>query len=96
VPKAILRRNILVADTDTEAQRTVEAILTNSYRGLSPERVLYGSARTVTEKLMAYEAMGFSMTVVRHLAGDHAMMLNSVGHIGSGVMPILNALRQNG
>jgi alkanesulfonate monooxygenase SsuD/methylene tetrahydromethanopterin reductase-like flavin-dependent oxidoreductase (luciferase family) len=93
LPKAILRRNILVADTDAEAQKTVEAILTNSYRGLSPERVLYGSARTVTEKLMAYEAMGFSMTIVRHLAGDHAMMLNSVGHIGSGVMPILNALR---
>jgi alkanesulfonate monooxygenase SsuD/methylene tetrahydromethanopterin reductase-like flavin-dependent oxidoreductase (luciferase family) len=96
VPKAMLRRNILVADTDAEAQKTVAAILANSYRGLSPERVLYGSARTVTEKLMAYETMGFSMTIVRHLAGDHAMMLNSVGHIGSGVMPVLKALRANG
>lgn len=91
--KAVLRRNILVADSDLEAQRTVEAILANSYRGLSPDRVLCGSARTVTEKLLAYEAMGFEVTIVRHLAGDHAMMLNSVGHIGAGVMPLLQALR---
>jgi alkanesulfonate monooxygenase SsuD/methylene tetrahydromethanopterin reductase-like flavin-dependent oxidoreductase (luciferase family) len=92
-PKAVLRRNILVAETDTEARKSVEAILSNSYRGLSPDRVLFGSARTVTEKLLAYEAMGFAVTIVRHLAGDHAMMLDSVGHIGSGVMPLLKALR---
>lgn len=91
--KAVLRRNILVAQTDAEARTAVEAILSNSYRGLSPDRVLFGSARTVTEKLLAYESMGFSTTIVRHLAGDHAMMLDSVGHIGSGVMPLLKALR---
>lgn len=92
-PKAVLRRNILVADSDGEAKRAVEAILANSYRGLSPDRVLYGSARSVAEKLLVYEAMGFSLTIVRHLAGDHAMMLDSVGYIGSGVMPLLKALR---
>jgi alkanesulfonate monooxygenase SsuD/methylene tetrahydromethanopterin reductase-like flavin-dependent oxidoreductase (luciferase family) len=94
-PKAVLRRNILVAETDAEARKTVEAILTNSYRGLSPDRVLSGSARTVTEKLLAYEEMGFAVTIVRHLAGDHTMMLDSVGHIGAGVMPLLKALRGN-
>jgi alkanesulfonate monooxygenase SsuD/methylene tetrahydromethanopterin reductase-like flavin-dependent oxidoreductase (luciferase family) len=95
-PKAVLRRNILVAGSDSEAQKIVEAILANSYRGLSPDRVLYGSARTVAEKLVAYEAMGFAVTIVRHLAGDHTMMLDSVGHIGTGVMPLLKALRTNG
>jgi alkanesulfonate monooxygenase SsuD/methylene tetrahydromethanopterin reductase-like flavin-dependent oxidoreductase (luciferase family) len=95
-PKAVLRRNILVADSDRAAVKTVEAILSNSYRGLSADRVLHGSARTVAEKLLAYEAMGFAVTIVRHLAGDHALMLDSVGHIGSGVMPLLKALRGGG
>ncbi len=93
VPKAVLRRNILVAESDVQAQEIVEAILANSYRGLSPDRVLHGSARTVAERLLAYEEMGFAVTIVRHLAGDHSMMLNSVGYIGSGVMPLLKALR---
>jgi alkanesulfonate monooxygenase SsuD/methylene tetrahydromethanopterin reductase-like flavin-dependent oxidoreductase (luciferase family) len=95
VQKAVLRRNILVAETNAEAKKAVEAILSNSYRGLSPDRVLFGDARTVTEKLLAYEAMGFAVTIVRHLAGDHTMMLDSVAHIGNGVMPLLKALRNS-
>lgn len=87
--KPILRRNIYVGDSDAEAASVVKRILEDSYRGLTPERVLHGSPERVTEQLLAYGAMGFEMTIVRHLAGDHGRMLDSVRRIGERVIPAL-------
>lgn len=91
--EAVLRRNIFVGETDAEAAAVVERILASSYRGLTPDRVLHGSPSTVAQRLLEYGAMGFSTTIVRHLAGDHGLMLDSVARIGDGVMPVLRRAR---
>lgn len=87
--KAVLRRNIFVGETDADADNVVSRILQSSYRGLTPERVLSGGPDRVAEELLRYEAMGFDLAIVRHLAGDHDLMLSSVRRIGDAVMPLL-------
>lgn len=93
---AVMRRNVFIAETDAEAHRSVETILETSYRGLSPELVLAGSPQTVAEKLLGYEEAGFSMAVVRHLAGDHQRIIESIDALGRDVMPILRRERGAG
>lgn len=91
---AVLRRNIYLAETDAEAHREVRSILKDSYRGLEPENILVGSPATVTERLLAYEAGGFDMTVVRHLAGDHSRIVASFEMLGADVMGRLRQARR--
>jgi alkanesulfonate monooxygenase SsuD/methylene tetrahydromethanopterin reductase-like flavin-dependent oxidoreductase (luciferase family) len=91
--KAVIRRNIFVGDTDAEAEIVVGKILQDAYRGLTPERVLYGSPATVADRLLDYEHQGFEVAIVRHLAGDHSLMLESLQRIGEGVMPLLRRER---
>jgi alkanesulfonate monooxygenase SsuD/methylene tetrahydromethanopterin reductase-like flavin-dependent oxidoreductase (luciferase family) len=86
---AVVRRNVFLAETDREAHELVGQILRDSYRGLDAENVLVGSPQTVTEQLLALGALGFDMTVVRHLAGDHERTLASIGMLGSEVLPAL-------
>jgi alkanesulfonate monooxygenase SsuD/methylene tetrahydromethanopterin reductase-like flavin-dependent oxidoreductase (luciferase family) len=91
VPKAVLRRNVFVGESDADAERVVTRILESSYRGLTPERVLYGGPERIVSELLRYEEMGFELAIVRHLAGDHDLMMASVAHIGEAVMPALHA-----
>ena len=91
--KAVLRRSIFVGETDADADSFVHHVLAGASRGLTPERVLHGSASRVVEDLNRYAEMGFDLTIVRHLAGGHGAMLESMARIGEQVMP---ALREAG
>ena len=51
-----------------------------------------GSADTVVQRLTRYRSMGFDYVMVRHVVGDHQLMLRSFDRIGRGVMPQIRDL----
>lgn len=95
-PFPVLRRNIVMGDTDAEAIGSMRRILADSYRGLDEHSVLVGSPNTVVEKLLSFEQAGFSMTIVRHLAGDHGRTLGSIAMLGEVVVPAIRSARGEG
>ena len=48
---------------------------------------LVGRADTFVQDLGRYRAMGFDHVMVRHIVGDHQLMLRSFERIGRDVMP---------
>ena len=49
-------------------------------------------ADTVVQDLGRYRAMGFDYVMVRHIVGDHRLMLRSFERIGRDVMPQIRDL----
>jgi alkanesulfonate monooxygenase SsuD/methylene tetrahydromethanopterin reductase-like flavin-dependent oxidoreductase (luciferase family) len=91
-PRPVLRRDIYVGASDDEARAVVGAILAEGYRGTGLDQMLVGSAETVVESLRRYRAMGFDYVMVRHIVGDHPLMLRSFERIGRDVMPRIRDL----
>jgi alkanesulfonate monooxygenase SsuD/methylene tetrahydromethanopterin reductase-like flavin-dependent oxidoreductase (luciferase family) len=91
-PRPVLRRDIYVGETDEEARAVVGAILAEGYRGTGLDQLLVGSAATVVQGLRRYRDMGFDYVMVRHIIGDHPLMLRSFERIGRDVMPQIRDL----
>ena len=91
-PRPVLRRDIYVGASDEEARAVVGAILAEGYRGTGFDQLLVGGAETVVESLGRYRAMGFDHVMVRHIVGDHPLMLRSFERIGRDVMPRIREL----
>jgi alkanesulfonate monooxygenase SsuD/methylene tetrahydromethanopterin reductase-like flavin-dependent oxidoreductase (luciferase family) len=86
-PRPVLRRDIYVGESDAEARAVVGSILAEGYRGTGLDQLLVGSAETVVRNLRKYRNMGFDYVMVRHIVGDHQIMLRSFERIGRDVMP---------
>ena len=91
-PRPVLRRDIYVGESDEEARAVVGAILAEGYRGTGFDQLLVGSADTVVQALRRYRNMGFDYVMVRHIVGDHQLMLRSFERIGRDVMPQIRHL----
>ncbi len=91
-PRAVLRRDIFVAESDAEAHAEVDRVLAEGYRGTGKGELLVGSPRSVIERLRSYRALGFEEVMVRHITGDHRLMLRSFELIGTHVMPAIRDL----
>jgi alkanesulfonate monooxygenase SsuD/methylene tetrahydromethanopterin reductase-like flavin-dependent oxidoreductase (luciferase family) len=91
-PRPVLRRDIYVGETDEEARTVVGSILAEGYRGTGLDQLLVGSANTIVQSLRRYRDMGFDYVMVRHIVGDHQLMLRSFERIGRDVMPQIRAL----
>ena len=91
-PRPILRRDVYVGESDREARAVVEAILAEGYRGTGLDQLLVGGAATVVARLRSYRDMGFGEVMVRHIVGDHQLMLRSFERIGRDVMPAIRGL----
>ena len=85
----VLRRDIFVGESDSEAEAVVAGILAEGYRGTGMDELLVGSPATVVEKLRDYQKLGFDFVMFRHVVGDHAQMLASFARIGARVVPAL-------
>ena len=85
-PRPVLRRDIYVGESDAEARAVVGSILAEGYRGTGLDQLLVGSAETVVRDLRKYRNMGFDYVMVRHIVGDHQLMLRSFERIGRDVM----------
>ena len=90
--RAVLRRDIFVAETDTAAHAEVDRVLAEGYRGTGKAELLVGSPEAVVERLRHYRKLGFEEVMVRHITGDHGLMLHSFALIGERVMPAIRAL----
>ncbi|MHB8573758.1 MAG: LLM class flavin-dependent oxidoreductase [Dehalococcoidia bacterium] len=90
--RAVLRRDIFVAETDAAAHAEVDRVLAEGYRGTGKAELLVGSPNTVIERLRHYRALGFAEVMVRHITGDHGLMLRSFELIGRHVMPAIRDL----
>ena len=88
----VLRRDIYVGESDADAESVVGAILAEGYRGTGMDQLLVGSAKTVVEKLREYRALGFDYVMVRHVVGDHGLMLRSFERVGAQVIPAIRDL----
>ena len=91
-PRPVLRRDIYVGESDEEARAVVGAVLAEGYRGTGLDQLLVGSAETIVEDLRKYRDMGFDYVMVRHIVGDHQLMLRSFERIGRAVMPRIRDL----
>jgi alkanesulfonate monooxygenase SsuD/methylene tetrahydromethanopterin reductase-like flavin-dependent oxidoreductase (luciferase family) len=91
-PRPVLRRDIYVGSSDDEARSVVNAILAEGYRGSGLDQLLVGSADTIVQGLRRYRDMGFDYVMVRHIVGDHQLMLRSFERIGHAVMPRIRDL----
>ena len=78
--------------SDEEARAVVGAVLAEGYRGTGLDQLLVGSADTVVEALRRYRNLGFGEVMVRHIVGDHQLMLRSFARIGRDVMPRIRDL----
>ena len=90
--RPVLRRDIYVGESDDEARRVVGEILAEGYRGTGFDQLLVGGADTVVGELRRYRDMGFDHVMVRHVVGDHGLMLGSFARIGRDVLPRIRAL----
>jgi alkanesulfonate monooxygenase SsuD/methylene tetrahydromethanopterin reductase-like flavin-dependent oxidoreductase (luciferase family) len=91
-PRPVLRRDIYVGESDEEAHAVVGAVLAEGYRGTGLDQLLVGSADTVVRDLRRYRDLGFDYVMVRHIVGDHQLMLRSFERIGRAVMPQIRKL----
>jgi len=89
---AVLRRDIFVADTDAAAHAEVDRVLAEGYRGTGKAELLVGAPDAVVDRVRHYRAMGFDEVMVRHVTGDHALMLRSFELIGERVVPVIRDL----
>src|SRR4029453_6707553 len=80
--RAVLRRDIFVAETDAAAHAEVDSVLAEGYRGTGKAELLVGSPEAVIERLRHYRTLGFEEIMVRHITGDHRKMLASFALIG--------------
>jgi len=90
--RAVLRRDIYVAETDAAAHAEVDRVLAEGYRGTGKAELLVGSPAAVLDRLRHYRALGFEEVMVRHVVGDHQQMLRSFELIGGHVMPAIRPL----
>lgn len=90
-PRAVLRRDIFVAETESAAHAEVDRVLAEGYRGTGKGELLVGSPATVVERLRHYRSLGFEEVMVRHITGDHRKMLDSFALIGRHVMPAIRS-----
>jgi alkanesulfonate monooxygenase SsuD/methylene tetrahydromethanopterin reductase-like flavin-dependent oxidoreductase (luciferase family) len=90
--RAVLRRDIFVAETEAAAHAEVDRVLAEGYRGTGKALLLVGNPETVVERLRHYRTLGFEEVMVRHITGDHQQMLRSFALIGRHVMPAIRAL----
>jgi len=90
--RPVLRRDIYAGESDAEARAVVEAIVAEGYRGTGLDQLLVGHPGTIVEDLRRYRQMGFDHAMVRHIVGDHRLMLRSFARIGRDVMPGIRSL----
>jgi alkanesulfonate monooxygenase SsuD/methylene tetrahydromethanopterin reductase-like flavin-dependent oxidoreductase (luciferase family) len=88
----VLRRDIYVGESDSEAEATVGRVLAEGYRGTGIEQLLVGGVKSVAEQLRGYRALGFEYVMVRHIIGEHDAMLRSFERIGQSLMPEIRDL----
>ena len=83
-PGAIaLRRDIYVGESPSEAQAVKQHALSHGYRGMPAEALIAGSADEVADQFRAFEKIGYTEILVRHLTNDQPKVLGSLERLAA-------------
>ena len=78
-----LRRDIYVGESSAEAQAVLQYALSRSYRGMPAEALIAGSIDEVAEQFRAFEDIGYTDILVRHLTNDQPKVLGSLERLAA-------------
>ena len=79
----VLRRDIYVGETSSEAQAVLQQALSRGYRGIPAEALIAGSADQVAERFRGFAQIGYTEISVRHLTNDQGKVLCSLDRLAA-------------
>ena len=83
-PRAVvLRRDIYVGQSPSEAQAVLQQALSRGYRGIPAEALVAGSVDEVAEQFRTFAELGYTGILVRHLSNDQPQVLGSLERLAA-------------
>jgi alkanesulfonate monooxygenase SsuD/methylene tetrahydromethanopterin reductase-like flavin-dependent oxidoreductase (luciferase family) len=79
----VLRRDIYVGESSSEAQAVLQHALGRSYRGMPAEALIAGSVDEVAEQFRTFRKIGYTDILVRHLTNDQPKVLGSLERLAA-------------
>ncbi len=79
----VLRRDIYVGESSSEAQTVLQHALGRGYRGMPAEALIAGSIEEVAERFHSFEQIGYTEILVRHLTNDQPKVLASLERLAA-------------
>jgi alkanesulfonate monooxygenase SsuD/methylene tetrahydromethanopterin reductase-like flavin-dependent oxidoreductase (luciferase family) len=79
----VLRRDIYVGESSSEAQAVLQQALSRSYRGIPAEALIVGSVDEVAEQFRTFAKIGYTDILVRHLTHDQPKVLGSLDRLAA-------------
>jgi alkanesulfonate monooxygenase SsuD/methylene tetrahydromethanopterin reductase-like flavin-dependent oxidoreductase (luciferase family) len=79
----VLRRDIYVGQSSSEAQSVLQQALSRGYRGMPAEALIAGSVEEVTEQFRTFAKIGYTDILVRHLTHDQPKVLGSLDRLAA-------------
>jgi len=79
----VLRRDIYVGESPTEAEAVLQHALGQGYRGISAEALIAGSVDEVAEQFRTFGKIGYTDILVRHLTNDQPKVLGSLERLAA-------------
>jgi len=79
----VLRRDIYVGESSSDARAVLQHALDRGYRGIPAEALIAGSADEVAEQFRAFAELGYTEILVRHLTNDQAKVLGSLERLAA-------------
>lgn len=76
--RAVLRRDVLVAESQGEAEDLAREVIDAGYRGFPREALWVGSPETISQLAEAWEEAGYEEVLVRNLSPDQDVALRSI------------------
>jgi alkanesulfonate monooxygenase SsuD/methylene tetrahydromethanopterin reductase-like flavin-dependent oxidoreductase (luciferase family) len=79
----VLRRDIYVGKSSSEARAVLQQSLGGGYRGMPAEALIAGSVDEVAEQFRAFGKIGYTDILVRHLSNDQPQVLGSLERLAA-------------
>src|SRR5438067_4151412 len=74
----VLRRDIYVGESTSEAQAVLQQALRHGYHAMSAEALIAGSIDEITEQFRIFGEIGYTEILVRHLTNNQSKVLGSL------------------
>ena len=79
----VLRRDIYVGESSSEAQTVLRHALSRGYRGIPAEALIAGSVDEVAEEFRTFDELGYTEILVRHFSNDQPKILGSLDRLAA-------------
>jgi alkanesulfonate monooxygenase SsuD/methylene tetrahydromethanopterin reductase-like flavin-dependent oxidoreductase (luciferase family) len=79
----VLRRDIYVGESSSDAQAVLQRALSHGYRGVPAEALIAGPVDEIAEQFQMFGDMGYTDILVRHLTNDQPEVLGSLERLAA-------------